>query len=191
MLISRISGAESTYINQNNNISFRSKFFPNEALADAFYIARNNASFVTHEKAFSSRSFARIIEHLLNDGKDDLIKVTRSEKGSTLTINGKRVSFYPEEFYNPRKVDGERVIGNIIYYFTKKNIVDTAKITSDEFKAIKPAINSLNAGLNADAITKNPYILSNLEDNLYKIISDLHKQTVKTLDKLETKIFGK
>lgn len=189
--VNKISGIENNYNNQNK-ISFQSKFVPNEALKDAFYIARNSVMFTTHRNVEDGRTFARIIDHLLNDGKNDLIKVTRSEKGSTLMINGKRVNFYPREHKYPGFVDGERVINNIINYFAEKTeIVETYKLTRDEFKAIKPAVDKLNAEVNADDVTKNPQILCNLEENMRNINVALHKHAAGLLDKLEAKIFNK
>lgn len=189
--VNSISGFDNNYKNQNK-ISFQSRFVPNEALKDAIYIARNNVSFTTHSNIEDGRTFTRILEHLLNDGKNDVIKVTRSEKGSTLMINGKRANFYPQEHKYPGFVDGERVIKNIInYYSGRTEIINTSKLSRDEFRAIKPSVDKLNAELNADDVTKNPQILYNLEENIRSINTAIHKHTVALLDKLEAKIFSK
>ena len=188
--ISRINATNNNY--KNNNVSFQSRFFPNEALKDAIYIAKINVTYSPSRIIEDGRDFARILDHLLNDGKDDFIKVTRSKKGSTLMINGNRVNFYRQEHLHPGFVDGQRVINNIIDYFAnKKGIVDTTKLTRNEFKVIKPAVDRLNATVNADDVTKNPQILYNLEANMRNINMALHKHTIRLLNKIEAKIFNK
>ena len=189
MLVNRISGADNTYRNQNN-VAFQSKFVPNKALEDAFYIAKVNIEYGKNYEKFYSRSFAKIIDNLLNDGKDNLIKVTRAPKSSSLIINDKRVNLYHSNPPSEGFVDGERVIVNIVDYFIKKG-VEFSKLSRDEFKAIKPSVDKLNADLNADDVTKNPQIFYNLEENMQNINVALHKHTAELLDKLEAKIFNK
>lgn len=189
MLVNRISGIENNY-NNRNKISFQSKFVPNKALEDAFYIAKVNIEYGQNYEKFYGRSFAKIIENLLNDGKDDLIKVTRAPKSSSLILNGKRVNLYHSNPPSEGFVDGERVIVNIVDYFIKKG-VEFSKLSREEFKAIKPAVDKLNAEVNADDVTKNPDIYFHLRRNMNDIDSALTKYTVELLDKLEAKIFGK
>ena len=190
--INRINGTETLYANQNKQIPFKSKIFPNEALKDALYIAEVNTKYATEDwRIERSRYFAKIVDYLLNDGKNDLIKVTRSQKGSTLIINGKRVNFYREENNDPGFIDGERVIGNIVDYFTKQDAIDLDKLTRDEFKSIKPAIDTLNSDLNADDAIRNLKILYNLERNIDAVHKVLKENTLKLLDNLESKIFNK
>ena len=188
--INKISGIENNFTGQNK-VSFKSKFVPNEALHDAFHCAHADVIWTSDWRYAYARSFAKIIEHLLNDGKDDLIKVTRSKTASSLTINGERVNFHRESPSKPGVVDGGRVINNIVDYFSKKGIVDTSKLAPNELKAVKPEIDTLNAELNADDVTKNPQILYNLENNLCNINATLHELTDKLLEKLEATIFRK
>ena len=187
--VNKISGIENNY-NNRNKISFQSKFVPNKALEDAFYIAKVNIEYGENYEQFYGRSFAKIIENLLNDGKDDLIEVTRAPKSSSLILNGKRVNLYHSNPPSEGFVDGERVIVNIVDYFIKKG-VDFSKLSREEFKAIKPSVDKLNADLNADDVTKNPQIYSNLVENMNNIQVALLKNTAELLDKLEAKIFRK
>lgn len=190
--VNRISGMDNLYSYQNKKISFKSKFVPTEALKDAFYIAEVDTNWAIEPwRIENSRYFAKIIDCLLNDGKDDLIKVTRSPKGSTMLINKKRVNFYKESPSSPGFVDGERVIKNVVDYFTKKEIIDVDKLSNDEFKSVKPAIDTLNSDLNADDVTKNPYIRYNLLGNIKNVNRALQNNTLKLLENLESKIFNK
>lgn len=190
MFVNRISGSDYTHTSQNK-ISFQSKFVPNEALKDAIYIAGVDTKYGNSWERADGRSFAKIIDYLLNDGKDDLIKVTRSAKGSTLIINGKRVNFYSELPPSHGFVDGRRVIKNVVNYFTKNEVTDFIELSKDEFKLVKPEVDKLNAELNADDVTKNPHILFNLQENMNNINTTLAQHTAELLDKLEAKIFGK
>ena len=188
--VNRINGTENLYSNQNKKISFKSKFVPNEALKDAFQVAKFDAKLATKDwNIRNSRYFAKIVDFLLNDGKDDLIKVTRSPKGSTITINGKRAYFYSQEYERPGFIDGECVVNNVVNYFTKKEVTDVVKLSRDELKSIKPAIDTLNSDLNADDAIRNPDILYNLERNLNAVRGALRENTLKLLENLESKIF--
>lgn len=188
--VNKICGIENNYNNQNK-ISFQSKFVPNEVLRNAFDAAKDRAFYKWADDLEDGRAFAKIVEHLLNDGKDDLIKVTKSEKGSTLIINGKRVNYFPVSYGNLSFLNGECVMKNVIDYFSKKMIVDTSKLSNDEFKVIKPTIDKLNADLNADDVLKNPNIYTNLEENMNNIKFALIKNADELLKKLEAKIFNK
>ena len=186
--VNKIAGYENSYINQNK-ISFKSKFVPNEALRDAFYCAHADLMWTSDWRSEHARSFVKIIEHLLNDGKDDLIKLSRSKTASSVVINGKRVNFYRESPSTPGTIDGGRVLNNVVDYFSKKGIGNTSKLTYDELKVIKPEIDNLNSELNADDVTKNPGIFFNLENNVHTINAILRKHADELLDKLETTIF--
>ena len=192
--INKINGTENIYTNQNKQISFKSKFFQNDALKDAFTVAKVNIKFAPIHHSWeirNARFFARIVDYLLKDGKDDLITVTRSKTASSLKINDKRVNLYremPEKYL----IDGGRVINNFVdYFYERKEIVDPAQLSRDEFKAIKPAIDNLNSDLNADDVTKNPRIFYNLIDNMDIINNALRENTLELLEKLESKIFSK
>ena len=200
--VNRINGAESLYTNKNNKISFKSKFFPNEALKDAFYVAKYNTKSAVDDWYDCSRQFARIIDYLLNDGKDDLIKLTTGPKGSaTMTINNKRVNFYRANNSSLDKLDlGKRTIENFIDYYTENEIVGntkiaealyTTKLTKDEFKSVKSAIDTLNSDLNADDAIRNPKIYYNLLKNMDKVNSTIRNNTFELLENLESKIFKK
>ena len=193
--VNRINGTENFYANQNKQISFKSKFVPNDALKDAFYIAEVSTKFAPIHKYWEiqhARFFARIVDYLLKDGKDDLIKVTRSKTASSLTINGNRVNLYREMPESPGFVDGGRVINNFVdYFFTKKEIIDPTNLSRDEFKAIKPAVDKLNTDLDEDDVIKNPSIFYNLIDNMNNINGALRNNTLKLLENLESKIFIK
>ena len=191
--VNKISVMESHRTNQNKKISFQSKFVPNDALNDAFHVAEVDTQWgtINHLRNIEkARYFARIVDFLLNDGKDDVIKITRSKTASSLTVNGNRVNFYRQ---SPEKhqVDGERVINNIVDYYLKKEIIDTTKLTRDEFKSIKPSIDKLNSDLNADDATKNLKIYDNLIDNISNVSAELRKNTFNFLKKLESQIFNK
>ena len=191
--VNRISFIENPNTNQNKKISFQSKFVSNDALKDAFYIAKVDTKWGTINylrNIENARFFARIVDFLLNDGKDDVIKVTRSKTASSLTVNGNRVNFYRQS-PEPYQVDGRRVIDNVVDYYLKKEIIAPSKLTRDEFKSIKPAIDHLNSELNADDVTKNPKIYYNLLDNISNVGTELRKNTFKLLENLESKIFNK
>ena len=191
MCINKINGTENLYSKPNKNISFKSKFFPNEVLKDAFLTARVCTKYATRDCTVEkSRYFTKIIDYCLNDGKDDLIKLTRGPKGSTMRINGKKVNYYKEK--SPSYfVDGQRVIDNVVDYFTKKEAVEVDKLSDDEYKSIKVAIDTLKSDLNADDASKNPNIRSNLIANVENVNRALRNNTLKHLEELKSKIFNK
>ncbi len=190
--VNRIGGVENTYKNRNN-VSFGSKFVPNDALQDAFHIAQVSLEcgrWGAHSAAKAMR-FTKILAHLVNDGKDDLVKVTRSATGSTLQINGKRVNFHRERPASSVFVDGERVINNIVDYFSVQNKVVDCEVTSpEEFKIIKPSILNLKSDLRADILKKSPDILNNIEKNIQDVNSVLQEHFSGVLKNLKGKIFG-
>ena len=178
--INKISNTENIYSNINNT-SFKSKFVPNEPLRQAFGAAK-------YGYTYQSRTFARVIENLLNDGKDDLIQITKSKSGSsTVMLNGKRV-YLCRGSVN----DNLSQMNSIIDYFWLKNNKHQylSELSNDEFNAIKPAINKLNADLNADDVTNNGKIVENITDNLQNIDITLSEYTRNKLDKLEKRIFN-
>ena len=174
--VSKINGTENIYA-PNKKISFQSKFVPNDALKLAFESADSY-------DVECVKTFINIIEHLLNDGKDDVIKLTKTKIGSMLLINGKRVNYYKRCAYKH-----ENPLFNIFDYFYHRQKIgkDANKLNYDEFKAVKADIDTLNADLNADDITKNPDILNNLQKNMDKINDNLRKHARDKLEKLETK----
>lgn len=183
--INKICGAESSYINQNK-ISFQSRFVPNAALKEAFNIAKSDKICDDF-----SRYFARVIDFALNDGKDDLIKVSKSAKGSiTLMINGKRVDRHLITKYSVCE-DGGLAMRTIIGYFVNKNEVDLSKLTKQEFDLVEPLMGDLVCKAIKDLLSGNLCIYRNLENNVFNIKNILFKNTEKTLNKLETKIFNK
>ena len=181
--INPINCAENNYLNTNKSIPFKSRFVPNKTLKDAFHCASvhtNSSGFV--------RPFAHIMEYLLNDGKDSLIELTRNKSGgSVLKIDGKRVNYYHSSLDD----DWAPIINLINYYICKNKFVfDSSKLTAKELKLVQPKINNLNAELNADDITKNPDILTNLSNNLADIKISLDEYSHSLLSEFEKKIFG-
>ena len=203
--VKNINVKENNYEYYSKKISFKSKFEPNFALKTAFQDAKNdisNAIFRSSEEEYyrdldfaykslcDGRVFVRIIKNLLNDGKDDLIKVVMSKKNGTssLYINSKKVNKIKgnSTYYNDLPKD------NIIDYFScQTEIVPNKKLLSlDELKLIQNEVNILNSDLNADDAIKNPTILHNLNNNIANVYRTLAKYTRCQLDELEAKIFN-
>lgn len=175
---------------QNNSTTFGSKFVPNEALSDAFYAAGIKCLNYPSGEAEEGRTFAKIIETLLNDGKNDLIKVTTSPKGSTLTINGKRVSFYSQEAPVSNLADDERALKNILYYYLcRGNMKDVNALTQSEVDAIQPSIEAMHIVTRGKNHTS--FILKKMDDIYKNINKTINNHALKNLEWLERRIFHK
>lgn len=200
--INNINENRNIYKSSKKNISFQSKFVPNFALKTAFENAKKDIDValfrstsnleyrelgIADEYLCKCRNFANIIRHLLNDGKDDVIKVEMSKKNnsSALFINSKKVNMNNGSCYKFYK---DLPMENIIDYFSY-NIPDKTNLSGEELKLIQQNINSLNSDLNADDITKNSAILNNLNNNIAKIYNTLARYTMRQLEGLETEIF--
>ena len=204
LIVSKINGVENNCKNHRQNISFQSKWEPNYALKTAFADAKNdidNAIFRSSKEEYyrelgfaykslcDGRVFTRIIKSLLNDGKDDLIKVEMSKKNGTssLYINSKKVNKIEgsSTYYKDLPMD------NIIDYFSYKTkiVPDKTNLSPDELKLIQKGINTLNSDLNADDAIKNSTILHNLNNNIANVYRTLAEYTRCQLDELEAKIF--
>ena len=180
--VNRINQTEFKYINQNNNLPFKSKFVPNKALSDTFDMAIYN---YPYNSTYFAKRFANTIEFLLNDGKNDLIEVTKSRNnGSALKINGKKVAY--------KSGDAAQLFNIIEYNWKNPNLIGYGKeLTYQEFNVLKSAINKLNADLNVDDVTKNTEILNNLDKNIAKIDEILDKYVKDTLIRLRKQIFNR
>lgn len=190
MNIDKINRVENKYNTTSRNLSFKSKFVPNEALKEAFFWAKNDCKYPENLQLGNGVIFAKVMKHLLNDGKDDLIKLTKGSKISTLIINGARKNVYPPSYRNSDLATNGDVVNNVVDYFVcKKNIVDPYKLTQEEIEAIKPSIKSLNSSLNTDTMINNPLTLVNLQESLSKVMSDLNEYSLKVLKEIEDKIF--
>lgn len=84
MQLSKLNSTTDSY-NLNNNVNFKSRFVKNEALKKAF----NEELFYLTE-APNKRNFIRAIKSIINDGRNDVIKLTEKDSRTEVLVNGKR-----------------------------------------------------------------------------------------------------
>ena len=174
------------------NVSFKSQFAPNQVLKQGFNYLKNNRSYRRNEEL---RVFTKSIDVLLNDGRNDTIKITRDSRNKCYKANVNDITFvYKEMHYVSSKDCGGIIIETLknlvecLYPETKFN-----ELSDYEKDATKPVMNELVEFVNKKSGTKNLFEffeeMSFIKDRMAQELIDSNKK--KLFEEFEPKIFQK
>lgn len=170
---------------------FKSRFVPTKTLADGFQYAIKNP-------ADEGRTFFKLINTILNDGKDDIYKIEHN-KGNKLfdyyetniEKNGEEIDRIP---LSSNANSGNNIISALKYIISKYpdthrppeiQAAPYEKLDADEYGIVQKPLKKL-AGLSQKY---NSSIFSNIQDVVNEAMETLDKYVIKNLNETKDKIF--
>ena len=167
---------------QRNSLNFGSKFVRTKDLRKAFAEVKN------YGEIEERRQFANAVKGILNDGKDDVIRVSSQNSEGRIQVNGKLYNKDKRHWINWNKSQEGTRNELIEFAENEKGIARVFKhnsLSKDEANAIKDVIKELR-GLNPSS--KN--FISDIGQLQLKMKSKLQDFITLELKRLEKEIFS-
>ncbi len=190
LTVNRINNLNYTY--PNNNVYFQSKFVPTKTLKKGFEYASSNP-------AFDGRNFLKVMNKILNDGKNDLYRIDNKKTNRLFDFISTDVFKNDEKIIqipiNDSKDVGHSVTSALFEIYNQSHSKTTDKfeplfeyhqLDSDEYKVVQKTLDNFAVKLKSSG---KPDVLLNAQTLVSDAKQALDAYIVRNLAVLKEKIF--
>ena len=197
-------------LSENHPINFKSRIVPTEHVKNIIDNAALNV--LQAENANYGSGVIIALNSILNDGKNDTVKIDAHEKtgfgyntplGTDVFVNGKLVmdnyvdNLLKDEYEIDKEIYSDidefafnkECAEDALLRFTEDRTnekIDGTILSKHELEKINPFIKNIQS-----IDPKSPTIVSGIKDNLHKINQTLFENSINELQCIKEKIFGK